>query len=209
MTSLPVRLLSSVAVVGRDNEPIYLRGDLCDATTQSLDKIILDDNEFDADETSVHDADAASVQDADAPKQHQNRVQDSSSGEKPDEDPFGFFTENSHSMSLTNQLVLHASLDRFEEMARSSTGMVRWRMPGSNGANAMWMGLLCEVEERWNVYGEYLASDAWNECITWCCVLNALPLSLSGYLIRISNKHRNQIHAYRRECTIKRRWNTN
>ena len=28
--AIPVRLLSSVAVVGRDNEPIYLRGDLCD-----------------------------------------------------------------------------------------------------------------------------------------------------------------------------------
>ena len=28
--AIPVRLLTSVAVVGRDNEPIYLRGDLCD-----------------------------------------------------------------------------------------------------------------------------------------------------------------------------------
>ena len=30
--SFPVRLLSSVAVVGRDNEPIYLRGSLSDSS---------------------------------------------------------------------------------------------------------------------------------------------------------------------------------
>ena len=82
----------------------------------------------------------------------ENKIDDGDDDD--DTDPFGFFTQKSHAMSLTNQLVLHASLDRFEEMTRSSTGAVRWRMPGSNGANAMWMGRLCEVEERWNVYGE-------------------------------------------------------
>jgi len=72
------------------------------------------------------------------------------------EDPFGFFTEQNSpsSMSLTQQLVLHASLDRFEETTvRSGSNAGRWRMPGASGPNAMWMGLLCEVEERWNVYG--------------------------------------------------------
>ncbi|KAL3762099.1 hypothetical protein ACHAW5_008839 [Stephanodiscus triporus] len=76
-------------------------------------------------------------------------------------------------MSLSEQLVLHACLDRFEEVACRSnyvgggggggggsssasgrgSGAVRWRTPGSNAPNAMWMGMLIEVEERWNVYG--------------------------------------------------------
>jgi len=103
--------------------------------------------------------------------------EDGGSGDTDDDDnkddPFGFFENNSNplqsssngnnsnssnipAMSLTQQLVLHASLDRFEEMASRSNrgGAVRWRTPGSsNSANAMWMGLLCQVEERWNVYG--------------------------------------------------------
>ena len=158
MSGLSIRLISSVAVVGRDNEPIYLRGDLCDVTAASfnLDTLIgdSDDECSEHDETSVQDADAISVQRDTRENPRGNDPSTVPSTEEEDSDPFGFFTENSHSMSLTNQLVLHASLDRFEEMARSSNGAVRWRMPGSNGANAMWMGRLCEVEERWNVYGE-------------------------------------------------------
>ena len=59
-------------------------------------------------------------------------------------------------MSLTQQLVLHASLDRFEEKLASrpnNGGPARWRSPGSMGTNAMWMGELCQVEERLTVYG--------------------------------------------------------
>lgn len=183
--ALSVHLLSSIAVVGRDNEPIYLRGDLSDiitTTTSSLqldlDKIlhmhnaVFDDHEHD-DESSIHDT---STIDADAPhtpreelgeiellstpKENNHAINTDTTKEDEDEasDPFGFFNESHHSssMSLTNQLVLHASLDRFEEMAQSSSGAVRWRMPGSYGANAMWMGRLCEVEERWNVYGVFM-----------------------------------------------------
>ena len=165
MSGISIRLISSVAVVGRDNEPIYLRGDLCNVTPASfdLDKLIGDDDECcsEQDETSVQDADAIiSVQLGGTQDNNKSREESNPSSTvistEDDSDPFGFFTENSHAMSLTNQLVLHASLDRFEEMARSSNGAVRWRMPGSNGANAMWMGRLCEVEERWNVYGECL-----------------------------------------------------
>eukprot|EP00956_Cyclotella_meneghiniana_P011750 scaffold16521_cov66-Cyclotella_meneghiniana.AAC.13 len=165
MSGISIRLISSVAVVGRDNEPIYLRGDLCNVTAASfdLDKLIGDDDECcsEQDETSVQDADAIiSVQLGGTQDNNKSREESNPSSTvistEDDSDPFGFFTENSHAMSLTNQLVLHASLDRFEEMARSSNGAVRWRMPGSNGANAMWMGRLCEVEERWNVYGECL-----------------------------------------------------
>jgi hypothetical protein len=183
---ISVRLLSSVAVVGRDNEPIYLRGDLCNtAATLNLDKLAIreDPSSFDADadESSVQDA---SVIDADAPptpcdvsetitQSHPSTTENEinkADNDDDDDDPFGFFTQTSHSMSLTNQLVLHASLDRFEEMtARTNNGGVRWRMPGSGGgSNAMWMGRLCEVEERWNVYGELELGFVKREvCAVW------------------------------------------
>lgn len=216
-----VRLLSSVAVVGRDNEPIYLRGDLCDCTAMDESRVVSNENknestgekneESDPNRTLSGDGEGNEDDDDDnddssspfnnnrsgkgllgrfknavgrnsgnsqdfATKTRQVQLQhDADSGGVDDdgeEDPFGFFENNSNplqspggnnnsashipAMSLTQQLVLHASLDRFEEMASRSNrgGTVRWRTPGSsNSANAMWMGLLCQVEERWNVYG--------------------------------------------------------
>jgi hypothetical protein len=197
---ISVRLLSSVAVVGRDNEPIYLRGDLCNTTAATnLDKLAIreDPSSFDADESSVQDV---SVIDADAPPTpcepvsetiaqirplttENEEIKADNSKDDDDDDPFGFFTQTSHSMSLTNQLVLHASLDRFEEMtASTNNGGVRWRTPGSSGgSNAMWMGRLCEVEERWNVYGEFgLGFVKRSVC---CMVFICLLFHLSSCLI--------------------------
>ena len=230
---VPIRLLSSVAVIGRDNEPIYLRGDLCDCNNnnnttntnnnnvspkqtghdvvnkQSNDEdeeggdkidtnVVTEDESYivnggssdDDDESSRNkgmgasgssnkkglfgrikgvvgrnNADDDTAKDDDENKDGQRH----DNSDNDDDDPFGFFgpkndtvnTTNTSStipaMSLTQQLVLHASLDRFEEMASRSNkgGAVRWRTPGSNSANAMWMGLLCQVEERWNVYGTF------------------------------------------------------
>ena len=107
-----------------------------------------------------------------------------------DDDPFGFFgnsiatinNNNNQSnvspiMSLTQQLVLHASLDRFEEiMTRSSSkggggAAVRWRTPGisaNSSNNGMWMGLLCRVEERWDVYGALFLFSL------YFCIIHAL-----------------------------------
>mmetsp|Transcript_37479 Transcript_37479/g.79997 ORF Transcript_37479/g.79997 Transcript_37479/m.79997 type:complete len:351 (-) Transcript_37479:313-1365(-) len=204
-----VRLVSSVAVVGRDNEPIYLRGDLCDctalgsmpssATVAAANKNSIEDNNNEEREVAGassgdEDDDGGSPSDnsrggkgllgrfkgvvvrnnnaEDFAKEKEEANDDADNNEDDDDDPFGFFENNSNplqsspsgggnssnipAMSLTQQLVLHASLDRFEEMASRSNrgGTVRWRTPGSgNSANAMWMGLLCQVEERWNVYG--------------------------------------------------------
>mmetsp|Transcript_22130 Transcript_22130/g.48134 ORF Transcript_22130/g.48134 Transcript_22130/m.48134 type:complete len:341 (-) Transcript_22130:402-1424(-) len=230
--AIPVRLLSSVAVVGRDNEPIYLRGDLCDCNNTSINSsstptssagaaatrqevqiagdasssVITDDEESEA-TTKIITGEGGSDEDGDSlpsnnsqggnkglfgrfkgavGMNNNNNDADDATDEKEkevqehheddngnDEDPFGFFENNNSNlqsssnknnnnnsttipaMSLTQQLVLHASLDRFEEMASRSNkgGAVRWRTPGSNSTNAMWMGLLCQVEERWNVYG--------------------------------------------------------
>ena len=207
--------------MGRDNEPIYLRGDLCDcvslptstspspsasASNTTGERSPTDQrngNEIDKDSEK---ADEDSSQRVDGATSKRGRgllgrikgvlggtVEAAQGGEGKDEavddsrdfyddddddtdDPFGFFECStsvnesskpqvaignsagfSSPMSLTQQLVLHASLDRFEEMASSSSksGAVRWRKPGSTGANAMWMGLLCEVEERWTVYGVF------------------------------------------------------
>ncbi|KAL7538080.1 hypothetical protein ACHAXR_008280 [Thalassiosira sp. AJA248-18] len=229
-SAIPVRLLSSVAVVGRDNEPIYLRGDLCECcntvtsaatpqeSTGASSTVIAEDEDSNNEETcdatnSTGEDERSGVDDDSSPgsngnrggkkglfgrfkgkvgrnngnanadnensadenqEQHRHDSEGTANNEDDENDPFGFF-ENSNStqsnddstigggtvpaniMSLTQQLVLHASLDRFEEIMASRSnrggGAVRWRTPGSNSANAMWLGLLCEVEERWNVYG--------------------------------------------------------
>ena len=171
--SIPLRLLSSVAVVGRDNEPIYLRGDLCDVVKEA-EVTENKSEEFDADESlggNENEKGGETITQntqllegfTGARSSKDSDQLDDETDPESDDDPFGFFTDSKLSsdssapMSLNQQLILHASLDRFEEMAaRSSTGVaLRWRMPGSSGANAMFVGLLCEVEERWNVYGEF------------------------------------------------------
>lgn len=223
--SFPVRLLSSVAVVGRDNEPIYLRGCLSDSSillppsvpasplsASGNNKEANNDDAKDDDRTNWSGSDDNNNNDDDDDGDNNNnskpgglfgrikgaviRKNDGDEGddvdEKPqgnqkdcsfddtdedgdDDDPFGFFGSSesssqvgnnidttskgivpSSTMSLTQQLVLHASLDRFEEKLATrpnNGGPARWRSPGSMGTNAMWMGELCQVEERLTVYG--------------------------------------------------------
>mmetsp|Transcript_60331 Transcript_60331/g.89494 ORF Transcript_60331/g.89494 Transcript_60331/m.89494 type:complete len:112 (-) Transcript_60331:862-1197(-) len=54
--------------------------------------------------------------------------------------------EPNESSSLKHQFMIHAALDRFEEITLAGDGR-GWRTPGSIGANAMWIGLLCPIEE--------------------------------------------------------------
>jgi len=148
--------LVSIALVGKDNEPLYLR-DFSSSPDQ--------DNNNDGDE-KADDATAAN-------------------------DPFGFFTtkifkESSSPLcfqecALRHQFILHASLDRFEEITspsfpssnnrnnnnnesnkgvgNSSANNNRgWRTPGSSGNDAMWVGLLCPVDD-FKVYG-YLTTTS-------------------------------------------------
>lgn len=227
-SSYPVQLLSSIAVVGRDNEPIYLRGSLSDSISSTAaapsPSAGHDDNKNRYNETPAAAEEQAGWSGSDnEDESHNNNSNEEEGGEssstldenspskpglfgrikgavirkndegdniiideKPDDsggssdtdgidenddnddDPFGFFGRSasidttskgdvSAPMSLTQQLVLHASLDRFEEKmaARSNNGgpAARWRSPGAMGANAMWMGMLCEVEERMSLYG--------------------------------------------------------
>uniref|UniRef100_A0A6S8YH98 Trafficking protein particle complex subunit 2-like protein n=1 Tax=Ditylum brightwellii TaxID=49249 RepID=A0A6S8YH98_9STRA len=52
------------------------------------------------------------------------------------------------SCSLRHQFILHSALDRLEELTAGN----RWRAPGSVGSDAMWVGMLCPVDEL-KVYG--------------------------------------------------------
>jgi hypothetical protein len=61
------------------------------------------------------------------------------------------FSARAKECSLRQQFILHAALDRFEELAGPPPGY-GWREPGSSGNDAMWVGLLCPVEEM-RVYG--------------------------------------------------------
>jgi len=113
--------LVSLAIVGKDNEPLYMR-------------------DFTVGKSS------------DQPESQDVKV------EKPD--PFGFFTMGNHpheSSSLRHQFIIHAALDRFEEITGPNSGN-RWRTPGSTGSDAMWVGLLCPMEEL-RVYG-YLTNTS-------------------------------------------------
>jgi Sedlin, N-terminal conserved region len=54
--------------------------------------------------------------------------------------------------SLRQQFILHASLDRFEQLAGPTPGYA-WRSQGVSGSDAMFVGLLCPIEDL-RVYGK-------------------------------------------------------
>eukprot|EP00591_Stephanopyxis_turris_P013341 CAMPEP_0195520848 /NCGR_PEP_ID=MMETSP0794_2-20130614/17581_1 /TAXON_ID=515487 /ORGANISM="Stephanopyxis turris, Strain CCMP 815" /LENGTH=191 /DNA_ID=CAMNT_0040650283 /DNA_START=42 /DNA_END=617 /DNA_ORIENTATION=- len=108
--------LVTLALVGKDNEPMYMR---------DFGKI---------EETGDDRSDSA------------------------DDDPFGFFSTNEKNRkgsmkesTLRNQFIVHSALDRFEELTGPTSGN-RWRTPGATGSDAMWVGLLCPIEDL-RVYG--------------------------------------------------------
>lgn len=61
------------------------------------------------------------------------------------------FSTKAKVCSLKQQFTLHAALDRFEELSGPPPGF-GWRETGASGNDAMWVGLLCPVEEA-RVYG--------------------------------------------------------
>ena len=71
------------------------------------------------------------------------------SSKQPVEDPP---STSGSSCSLRQQFLLHAALDRFEQLAGPPPGCA-WRAPGVTGADAMWVGLLCPVEDM-RIYGK-------------------------------------------------------
>ena len=111
--------LVSVAVVGRDNEPLYLR-DFGDGPSTA--------------DASDGDGD----------------------GGEEEEDPFGFLggggRSPGESCSQRHTNMVHAGLDRVEELLRAGP-LGPWRTPGAVGsANSMWVGLLCTMDDM-RLYG--------------------------------------------------------
>jgi hypothetical protein len=57
--------------------------------------------------------------------------------------------------SPRHQFIMHAALDRFEQLAGPTPGF-GWRKPGVSGTDGMFVGLLCPVEEM-RVYGTFFS----------------------------------------------------
>jgi hypothetical protein len=63
----------------------------------------------------------------------------------------GGMTKSSFDCSIQHQFILHSALDRFDQLAGPPPGLA-WRKTGVSGNDAMFIGLLCPVEEM-RVYG--------------------------------------------------------
>ena len=68
--------------------------------------------------------------------------------------------------SIRHQFIFHAALDRFEQLAGPSPGL-GWRKPGTSGTDAMFVGLLCPVEEM-RVYGEHYNWEGKTRICNFC-----------------------------------------
>lgn len=81
--------------------------------------------------------------------------------------------------SIRHQFILHAALDRYEQLAGPAPGY-GWRTAGVSGTDAMFMGLLCPVEDM-RVYGEQcrweLNADSHACMLVYRCDALIIPLS--------------------------------
>mmetsp|Transcript_25022 Transcript_25022/g.38568 ORF Transcript_25022/g.38568 Transcript_25022/m.38568 type:complete len:204 (+) Transcript_25022:318-929(+) len=114
--------LRSVAIVGKNNKPLYIR------------EIGTNDDGGDFTEDDLFGISS----------------HESSGSENNNDIP------NNSATCLKQQFILHSALDRFEELAGPLPGY-GWRKPGSTGTDAMWVGLLCPVEDM-RVYGYWTST---------------------------------------------------
>lgn len=127
--------LVTLAIVGKDDAPLYLR-------------------DFDCDDHENHSPSIATA----TQQQQREKSMRNDFGKEEEEDTFGFFETNTKNMnessSLKHQFVMHSALDRCEELvfpdpggATTSTTRI-----SSIGPNSMWIGLLGSIGET-KVYG--------------------------------------------------------
>lgn len=120
----------ALAIIGKNNIPLYLQ-EFTEITRET--DTISEDELFGLlsrkSETNNNNCDPAQ-------KDHCPR---------PTKDKGGYGSQ------LRQQFVLHAALDRFEQLAGPYPGCA-WRAPGVIGNEAMWVGLLCPYEDM-RVYG--------------------------------------------------------
>lgn len=117
----------SLAIVGKSSEPLYIK-------------------QFFEEGSSSNKADLLSEEELfglPAPTENNNESSLSNASSSTNKHP---------DCSLRQQFILHAALDRFEQLDGPPPGYA-WRSPGVSGADAMFVGLLCPVEDM-RVYGE-------------------------------------------------------
>jgi hypothetical protein len=116
----------SLAIVGKSSEPLYIK-QFCDEGSSNEADLISEEELFGLPAPENNNESSLSNASSSSSKKH------------PD-------------CSLRQQFILHAALDRFEQLDGPPPGYA-WRVPGVNGADAMFVGLLCPVEDM-RVYGE-------------------------------------------------------
>lgn len=137
----------SLAVIGKGNEPLYIR-DFCENVTRDdwegdkelFGLSVVSSSATPTTSTNVEPMDSAattSTTTSTTPRRAKRSHNTSSSG--------------SVQCSLRQQFILHAALDRFDQLAGPHQGFA-WRTPGAFGSDAMFVGLLCPVEDM-RVYG--------------------------------------------------------
>ena len=117
----------ALAIIGKNNVPLYIQE--FHSASHERDASITEEELFGL---PVHKEPA-----------HSTQVSSSSSSSPP---PFAC-----PKCSLRQQFVLHAALDRFEQLAGPHPGC-GWRQPGVSGNDAMWVGLLLPDQDL-RVYG--------------------------------------------------------
>ena len=116
----------SLAVIGKNNEPLYIK------------EFVDLENRCVAEQHLVSDEELFGLPRVDA------------SSRKPQQQQQQHAAVHNY-CSLRQQFILHAALDRFEHLSGPHPGFA-WRAPGVSGTDAMWVGLLCPVEDM-RVYG--------------------------------------------------------
>jgi hypothetical protein len=117
----------SLAIVAKSSEPLYIKQFLGEGSKYEADMI--SEEELFGLPAPTENSNESSLSNTAA----------SSNNKHPD-------------CSLRQQFILHAALDRFEQLDGPPPGYA-WRSQGVSGADAMFVGLLCPVEDM-RVYGE-------------------------------------------------------
>lgn len=111
----------SVAIVGKNNEPLFMK-EFSTGNDGGSSSIFDDEEELFGFTTMNHD-----------------------------EPESAMATPGESQCSIRQQFILHAALDRFEQLAGPPPGF-GWRKPGVSGSEGMFVGLLYPIEQM-RVYG--------------------------------------------------------
>jgi hypothetical protein len=148
----------SLAVIGKGNEPLYLR-DFCENVMRDdweSDKELFGLSVVSSSATTamstlpVNPLDGAattSTTTTTTPHRAKRTHTTSSSSSSSSSGGGGCAVQ----CSLRQQFILHAACDRFDQLAGPHQGFA-WRSPGASGSDAMFVGLLCPIEDM-RVYG--------------------------------------------------------